>query len=462
MPRLRRLAVGLSAAAWVGCFTALQWSVVRFRLGIVVVLTSAAVLLGTAAWRRWRVDLLTRPVLVATLVAIAVVAETVPFFSYTSSSDQRWLAHGVATACAATGLAFVVGHRHGPRLAAAVAVSSLLITSSAVILLDRAPRIDVWVTLQQAADGMANGQNIYEMTWVNSPGIKDAFTYLPWTAVLLAPGRWIAGDVRWALLAWFVGGLLGLIAVGRRSANALAAAILLALAPGTTTQAEQAWTEPLLFALLAGWALLVSRGRAWWAVVPLALACASKQHMALLLPVLACWPAFGLRRTVATGGLTGVLIAPWFLASPSAFVHDTITLLVGFHPIKFANTLFIAAQTELGWTPPFWLTGVVVLGVLGIACVTVQRRQPALHELLGWLALLLLVANLVNKQAFYNQYGLVGALLALALAATPVRSADGLAGQQPLQADREVVPAPALSHPRSTTSAEPLRENGIQ
>ena len=420
MPRPYPLTVGLTALVWVGFFTALQWSVVRFRLGIVVVVTSVAVLLSTAAWRRWRVERVTWPELAATLVAAAVVAETVPFFSYTSSSDQRWLAHGVATACAVTGLVLVAGRRHRWRLAAAVAGSSLLVTASAVILLDRAPRIDVWVTLQQAADGMANGQNIYEMTWVNSPGIKDAFTYLPWTEVLLAPGRWVAGDVRWALLAWFVAGLLCLVALGRRSANALAAAILLALAPGTTTQAEQAWTEPLLFALLAGWALLVSRGRAWWAVVPLALACASKQHMALLLPVLACWPAFGLRRTVATGGLTGVLIAPWFLASPSAFVHDTITLLIGFHPIKFANTLFIAAQTELGWTPPFWLTGVIVLAVLTLACVTVQRRRPPMHELLGWLALVLLVANLVNKQAFYNQYWLVGALVAMALAATPV------------------------------------------
>jgi hypothetical protein len=38
---------------WVGYFTALQWSVVRYRLGIVVVVTSAAVLLGTAVVRRW-------------------------------------------------------------------------------------------------------------------------------------------------------------------------------------------------------------------------------------------------------------------------------------------------------------------------------------------------------------------------------------------------------------------------
>ena len=48
---------------------------------------------------------------------------------------------------------------------------------------------------------------------------------------------------------------------------------------------------------------------AWWAVVPLALACASKQHLALLLPVLLLWRPFGWRRTVATGALTAALIA---------------------------------------------------------------------------------------------------------------------------------------------------------
>jgi hypothetical protein len=231
--------------------------------------------------------------------------------------------------------------------------------------------------------------------------------------------------VRWALLVATLIALACTAALGRWSPLALGSATLLALAPGSVTQAEQAWTEPLLLACLAGWALLVQRGRAWWAVVPLALGCASKQHLALLLPVLLCWPGFGARRAVATGVLTGVLIAPWFLASPSDFWHDTVSLLVSFHPIRFANTLFIAARTELVWTPPFWLTGLAVLGTLALACWLVHRRRPGLGELLGWLALVLLVANLVNKQAFYNQYWLVGGLVALAVAASaPARRGE--------------------------------------
>jgi hypothetical protein len=422
---------------WVGYFTALQWSVVRYRLGIVVVVTSAAVLLGTAVVRRWYPPVVPRGVLAGGLLTSAFVTEAVPFFSYTTPGERRTLAHVMAAGCvlAAAALALPDGRRSwtgGRAAAAGVAVLTVVVVTATAIVLDPAPRIDVWVTLQQAADGLADGQNMYTMTWHDSPGIQDAFTYLPWTAVLLAPGRWLAGDVRWALLVLSVVGLACTTALGVRgsrgwtSSGALTAVTLLALAPGTITQSEQAWTEPMLLASLAAWALLVRRDHAWWAVVPLALGCASKQHLAVLLPVLACWQAFGVRRVVATAGLSGVLVLPWFLANPTAMWHDTVSLLVGFHPIRFANTLYIAARHELSWTPPFWLTGIVVLGLLVTACLVVRRRQPDLTELFGWLALVLLVATLVNKQGFYNQYWLVGALVGLSIAAsTGAARSDG-------------------------------------
>jgi len=262
---------------------------------------------------------------------------------------------------------------------------------------------------------------MYTQVWVGSPGVQDAFTYLPWTAVLLAPGRWLAGDVRWMLAAITVGTVLAVRRwaplrdsvparlQGREQAAAVGA--LLLLLPGTATQVEQAWTEPLLLACLAGWALALHRGRMGWAVVLLALGVASKQHLALLLPVLAVWPRFGWRRTAAVAGLAGLLMLPWFLASPAAFWHDTVSLLITFQPLRFADTLFIAAMHEFGTPPPFWLTGAVVLATLVGVCLVVRRRNPGIGELLRWLALALLVANLMNKQAFYNQYWLVAALV---------------------------------------------------
>jgi hypothetical protein len=90
--------------------------------------------------------------------------------------------------------------------------------------------------------------------------------------------------------------------------------------------------------------------------------------------------------------------------------------LVNFQPLIFADTLFIAAVNDLSWTPPFWLTGAAVLITLGAAVLQVHRRDPNLSTVLRWAALFLFVANLVNKQAFYNQYWLVAALVVISLA----------------------------------------------
>ncbi|HEY7721161.1 MAG TPA: hypothetical protein VIB11_04940 [Pedococcus sp.] len=417
------------AVAWLAYFTALQWSVVRFRVAIVVVLVASALALALWQWRRARVELVPQ-VTAAMLAGSALATLTVPLFSYLSDSGLA-LASTLLVAGPLGSAALLWSGRERPAL---VALGTTVVTYAAAVatavVSDPAPRIDVWVTLQQASDALARGESFYEVEWTGSPGIQDAFTYLPWTAVLLAPGRWLAGDVRWALLVWSLVAALAVWVLATRLPRGraaqgpgpaprwrgAAAVALLLFAPGTLTQADQAWTEPLLLAGLLWWAVLVDRGRAWWAVLPLAVACASKQHLALLLPVLLLWRPFGARRAVATGAVTGVLIAPWFLAGPSAFVHDTITLLVSFHPIRFANTLYLLALNSFGVTLPFWLTGLVALGTLAGVMVLVWRRQPGLPELLRWLALVLLVANLVNKQAFYNQFWLVGALVVASLA----------------------------------------------
>ena len=273
------------------------------------------------------------------------------------------------------------------------------------------------MVLQQGADALGRGDNVYTQQWTNSPGVQDFFPYLPWMAVLTAPGRWIAGDVRWAVLFWSLVLFAGLWALARgRVERAAAVTAVLVLAPGTLTQVDQAWTEPVLAALIVWWAVLVRRGHAWWAVLPLALACASKQHLALLAPVLLLWRPFGAWRTLATGALAALLMLPWVVADAGAFLGDTVTTLLTFHPIKFANTWYLYALNEHGVTLPFWVTGATMVGVVAVAAYAVWRRRPGTDELLRWLALVLAVANLVNKQAFYNQFWLVGALVAASLA----------------------------------------------
>ena len=420
------------AVSWLAYFTALQWSVVRFKVPIVVILTTCAVALALWQWRRSRV-VLTPAALVLMLGGSALATLVVPLFSYLEGPGLTASRVILIVGPLAVAALLWPGREAHARAAFVVALAAYVAVGVLAIRTDPAPDIDVWVTVQQASDALARGVNFYAVTWVGSPGVDDAFTYLPWTAVLLAPGRWLLGDVRWALILWTVVSAVGVWALATRPRDGgrvtaaprrtpgprwrgAALVALLLFAPGTLTQVDQAWTEPLLLAGLVWWLVLVDRDRAWWAVIPLALACASKQHLALMLPVLLLWRPFGVRRTIATGALTALLIAPWFLASPQDFLHDTVTLLVSFHAILFANTLYLLALNVFGVALPFWITGVVVLGALTLVMLAVHRRQPDPGELLRWLALLLLVANLVNKQAFYNQFWLTGALVVVSLA----------------------------------------------
>lgn len=433
------------AVGWLAYLGMLQWSVVRFRIPIVLTLTVCA--LGLAWWlaRRRHLEVPAR-VAAVVLAVSAAFPWVVPLFTYLRgwpAIGAKAVVTGVALACA--GLLWEGALRDRAsrvsvhRAAYVVACVGHVALAAVTIVGSPRPKIDVWVILQQAADAIARGENFYDMTWSGSPGVKDMFTYLPWTAVLLAPGRWLAGDVRWAVMVWSLLLFAGLWQLAKgldrdgatRAAAVTRAAIPVAwlvVAPGGITQVDQAWTEPLLAACLVWWAVLVHRGHPWWALLPLALACASKQHLAAILPILLVWRPFGARRAIATGAVTGVLIAPWFVVNPAAFVDDTIIRLVGFHAITFANTWYLFFLNTFGIELPFAITGVAVLGTLAAAVWLVHRRQPGLGELLRWCALVLLVANLVNKQGFYNQFWLSAALVAASLTLPPDEDvvADGI------------------------------------
>ena len=422
-------------ALWLATTAALQWSVVRFRVLILLTLTVAAAALAVTLWRGRAPELQPmrdRVPLTVLWLGSAVILVTVPLFTYLRGG-ARTAAILIVCLVAAGAVALLVGpwrDHHGLPVALALWAGAGHVALACVAIIgDRAPKIDVWVMLQQSSDALLRGENFYDVNWVGSPGVQDLYTYLPWMTPLVAPGRWLAGDVRWTLVLWtmvlFVG--LWLLARGRSGRGPLAAAsvmVTLVVIPGAITQVDQAWTEPVLAALVIAWAALVQRGRANWAILPLALACASKQHLALLMPLLALWHLFGWRRVLLTGIGAAGLISPWLVTSPAAFINDTITSLVHFHPIRFANTWFLFFLNEFGITLPFWITGVVVLGTVAIAGYAIHRRQPPLDEMLRWLALVLLAANLVNKQAFYNQFWLSLALVAASLVLGPASTSE--------------------------------------
>ncbi|WP_261567577.1 glycosyltransferase [Frankia gtarii] len=308
-----------------------------------------------------------------------------------------------------------------------------------------APRIDVFHLLQVSTSGLTHGADMYRQQWAPNrtaypvDGLFDVYPYLPLTSVLLAPPRLLLGDVRYGLLlalavaavctrglatgrrdvgdvggAGSVGGVGGAGGAGWSVAVAVLP-LLVVIFPESMYALQQSWTEPLLVACLAAMVLAVRGGHGRTAVLALALALATKQHVALLLPVAAAWPRFGPWRTAVAAGVGALLVVPWVLAGPGDFVDDAVW--TNLHYRVLGHSLSVP-----GWAAHFGVTfgfAPAAVALVAAYCAAWRARGDATGFCLG-AALVLLALNLMNKQTFFNHYTLPMGLLVLAAAALGV------------------------------------------
>ncbi len=291
--------------------------------------------------------------------------------------------------------------------------------AAAVILIVQAsghPAIDVWIILQQSTLALLHGANPYELSFSGVPAgqTNDCFNYLPFTFLAAVPGRVLLGDVRYAELAVLLGGAGTLVWAAHRKAHQETSLgvplVVMALAlPGMLRVAQQSWNESMILGCLAAAVALVLVGRAWVAVVPLALALATKQHVVLVLPLWALWRGFGPRRALAAGGLGAAICLPWLLASPNRFYGCTVRFFIDLP----------ARQDSLSvWKfMPGGLQTLVVLALTAGGYVLAQRLlDGSVSSLVFGSGLLFAAFDLANKQSFENQWLLACQLLVLGLA----------------------------------------------
>jgi hypothetical protein len=396
--------IGLGISAHDG-----EWS----AWGLAALLVALALLLAVAVSGR-EVGLPDRGALGAALAVSLVAAAVHPAYRLMHVRGAGIVAidvlAAVTVAAAATTLVLRPRSASGPRawwVVAGLAAATGIVTIVAV----PDPHIDVWYLLQQSSDGLLHGQDMYRQHWQHSHGLQAIYPYLPWTTVLLAPFRWLTTDVRAGLL---LASLLTSWQLRRLAPMAPVALALLVLAhPHWAFLIDQSWTEPLLLVLLTGAVLAVSRGRPGLAVLFLAGALACKQHVVLLLPVFALWPAFGLRRTAQSAAIAFVAVLPWLVWSPSEFWHDAVkaNLDLGVIPRALCVPgLLLRHDVAVG----FWFTVLALALAYAVALARVPRTASgvALSS-----ALVLLALDLANKQSFFNHYTLPMGLLVLALAA---------------------------------------------
>jgi hypothetical protein len=285
-----------------------------------------------------------------------------------------------------------------------------------VVACSGSPQIDVWQIFQQSSAGLFHGVNPYQVTsFTGIPAGQTAncFNYLPATFLSTWPGWFVFDDARYSevailLLGWAV---LGRTLV-RRSQDPVPAMMLLAVSlslTGTLRVGQQAWNESLLlgFVLIAVCAGVA--GRTVWMVLALGLALATKQHMALLLPVMVMWPQLGWRRTGYSVAVAAAVSAPWIVWNPQRFKGCTVDF--------FTKGIARFDSISLWHFVPRAVAPVVIVLAIVAAYLLVYRcvpRDPG--GLLIGFAVVLFAFDLFNKQSFENQWWFACELIVCGLA----------------------------------------------
>jgi hypothetical protein len=345
-----------------------------------------------------------------TVCAVAAIAHPARRLMHSTHAGVLTIEILSAVAAGLAALSLLVPDRYQRRawfsllaLAAATGIVTVIVASD--------PRIDVWFLLQQSSQGLLHGDDMYRQNWVHSTGLQNVYPYLPGTTLILAPFRWLLGDVRYGLLLAI---LLGAFVVRRLSPLAPAAlAGMLLVMPHWAFLVDQSWTEPLLVTSLAAAILALQHDRPFAAMLALAVALACKQHIILLLPLFAMWPAFGWRRTIGSAVLAGLVVLPWLIAGPRDLWHDAVhaNLALG---VERRALCLPSVFDRWGFVVGFWF----LLLALAAAYTVVLRWLPRTPSALALgCAVVMWTLDLANKQSFFNHYTLPLGLLVVAVAA---------------------------------------------
>jgi hypothetical protein len=320
--------------------------------------------------------------------------------------------------------ALVVAHRRW--LLGALAWLTMSAAATLVVQASARPAIDVWVIFQQATRGLLDGRNPYEMAFSGVPAgqTDDCFNYLPFTFLVALPGRVAFGDVRYGELLVLLAGSAMLAWVAWRARDQREHAglgmllVVLAISlPGVLRITQQAWNESVVLGCLFAAVALLLSDRAGLAVVPLALALATKQHVVLVLPLWALWPSFGWRRALTSGALAAAICLPWLLANPGRFYGCTVRFFLDLpaRPDSISLWRFLPAAAQIP------VVVALTVGALLLAHRFLDRSTAGL--VLGC-GLVFAAFDLANKQSFENQWLLASQLLVAALACRAIEPRD--------------------------------------
>lgn len=294
-----------------------------------------------------------------------------------------------------------------------------------VIFASPAPFIDVHRLTTMGVDHLLDGLNPYQQSYPDiyqgTVGIPTGVGYWPAVLMVMAPFRWLLGDIRYALIAADVATLvaLGRILSGRGLRRETVLAMLLAWSvfPVFPFVLEQSWIDPLVMAAIA-WAWLAwERNHALGLGLALGLACAFKQYGVLFAApwafafVWARWPRQLdeiFRMLAGIAAVWALTFGPFLIWDAAALVSETLGVFVRY-PLRLDALSYAAIFGRWGWSPVLapsmacvLLAGIAFLGGRTILRAGARGVSPTL--LFDLSIGLFSVFFFFGKLAFCNYY----------------------------------------------------------
>jgi hypothetical protein len=414
-----RVAGAVVVVACVAIAAAASWSTVATPMNVTVIGISGVALLAA---------LLGRPeVPPRAVLLVAACIALVPMLWRPPNGQATFNAwYGPVTPLAVAGILLAAACPWTRLSQRAVLVAGLVVAGASMGLVvagSLEPRIDVWQIFQQSSQGLFHGRNPYEMVFGGVPvgQTNDCFNYLPATFLLTSVGWALTGETRWAELAVLMVGWVSVVLLvlaraprvalpGVASRRGAVGVLLMAMfLPGALRVAQTGWNESLTLGLILIGFALVASGRAGWAILALALAVATKQHIVLMLPLWALWPAFGWRRAFVTFAAASAIVLPWFLMAPSRFMTCTVTFFIDLPARSDSLSLYLHVPHAVALVAQLALISAVYV-------VAVRFGVRGIGPALMTSGALLVAFSLFNKQSFENQWWFAGTLILTGLA----------------------------------------------
>ncbi len=302
---------------------------------------------------------------------------------------------------------------------------------------------------EAATQFVLNGKNPYVETYYQTPmalapfdvkGLSvnpalEHFAYLPLTFLLPLPAQALMGssfDLRYVHLFFFIAMLLVAARLTQHPQKRLLLVMALGLNPLFVGPLVEGRNDIMVLSwLIFTWALL-QRGKVTASAITLALACGTKHPALVFVPfyfVLLSRHGNWRERTqrvlkplVIWAVVTALIVVPWFLLNPGAFLDDTVSYLNGTSAVSYPISGFSFGMllVSLGLLPsnmaqfPF---GVLQIAIgLPVAYVLLRRqwRDPDLLAAIAGFAILLFITQFFSRIFNDNYLGLFIAIMAVA------------------------------------------------